>query len=148
LNAYNIEIVSAGFSPDAKTHNRHPPSTIEELERRYRQAKDPVERSHYQIIWLLAQGKPTEEVATVTGYSRTWIYELVRGYNQVGATMLGDLRHQNPGAAPKFTDVQQANLLQALRGTAPDGGLWNGRKVADYLRDIKSVYSDYDKSRE
>jgi len=112
---------------------------IEELERRYRQAKDPVERSHYQIIWLLAQGKPTEEVATVTGYSRTWIYELVRGYNQVGATMLGDLRHQNPGAAPKFTDVQQANLLQALRGTAPDGGLWNGRKVADYLSELLGI---------
>lgn len=100
---------------------------IEELEHRYRQAKDPVERSHYQIIWLLAQGKPTEEVATVMGYSRTWIYELVRGYNHVGPTMLGDLRHQNPGAAPKLTDVCCANLLQAVRGTAPDGGLWNGR---------------------
>jgi hypothetical protein len=42
---------------------------VEELERRYRQAKDPIERSHYQIIWLLAQGKPSEEVAAVTGYS-------------------------------------------------------------------------------
>ena len=30
---------------------------IEELEQRYRQAKDGVERSHYQIIWLLAQGR-------------------------------------------------------------------------------------------
>jgi transposase len=80
-----------------------------------------VERSHYQIIWLLAQGKPTEEVATVTGYSRTWIYELVRGYNQVGATMLGDLRHQNPGAAPKFTDVQQANLYKHY-GELPQTG--------------------------
>ncbi len=29
--------------------------------------------------------------------------------------------------------MQQANLLQALRGPAPDGGLWNGRKVGDYL---------------
>ncbi len=32
-----------------------------ELATRYRQAKDPVERNHYQIIWLLAQGRPTEE---------------------------------------------------------------------------------------
>jgi hypothetical protein len=30
------------------------------LEPLYRQAKDSVERSHYQIIWLLAQGKRTE----------------------------------------------------------------------------------------
>jgi len=39
----------------------------EELESRYRHAKDPVERSHYQIIWLLACGRPTEEVAAITG---------------------------------------------------------------------------------
>jgi hypothetical protein len=35
--------------------------TVEQLEKHYRQAKDGVERSHYQIIWLLAQGKRTEE---------------------------------------------------------------------------------------
>ncbi len=53
--------------------------SIEELDQRYRQAKEVIERSHYQIIWLLAQGKRTEEVVEVTGYSRNWIYELVRG---------------------------------------------------------------------
>ncbi|WP_081431257.1 helix-turn-helix domain-containing protein [Moorena bouillonii] len=41
-------------------------------------------RSHYQIIWLLAQGLPTSEVVAVTGYSRDWIYELVRSYNRLG----------------------------------------------------------------
>ena len=56
-----------------------PHLSLEELENRYRQAKDPVERSHYQIIWLLAQGRQTEEVAAVMGYSRSWIYELVWG---------------------------------------------------------------------
>jgi len=47
---------------------------LDELEARYRQAIDPVEACHYQIIWLLAQGRPTDEVAVVTGYSRSWIY--------------------------------------------------------------------------
>lgn len=51
-------------------------------------------------------------------------------------TVLGDARHQNPGPEPKLDDVCCANLLQALRGVAPDGGLWNGRKVADYLSDL------------
>ena len=51
----------------------------DELQSRYRQASDPVERSHYQIIWLLASGKSPREVAAVTGYSRHWIYELVWG---------------------------------------------------------------------
>jgi transposase len=112
-----------------------PHLTIDELEQRYRQASDGIERSHYQIIWLLAQGRSTKEVAAVTGYSRDWIYELVRSYNRVGVAGLGDLRCHNPGGTPKLNDVQQAQLLEALRSPAPDGGLWNGRKVADYLRE-------------
>jgi hypothetical protein len=50
-----------------------PHLTIDELEQRYRQTTEPIERSHYQIIWLLAQGRLTEEVAAVTGYGRDWI---------------------------------------------------------------------------
>ena len=30
-------------------------------------------------------------------------------------------------------DLQRAQLWQVLSGPAPDGGLWNGRKVADWL---------------
>lgn len=75
----------------------------------------------------------------VTGYSRSWIYELVRSYNRMGAEALGDLRRHNPGAVPKLDDVQQVNPLQAIRGPAPDGGLWNGRKVADYLSQVLGV---------
>ncbi len=122
-----------------------PHLSLDELENRYRQAKEPVQRSHYQIIWLLASGRPTEEVAAITSYSRNWIYELVWGYNRVGPETLGDGRHQNRGPKPKLDDVQQALVLQALRGPAPDGGLWNGpegiaspapRKVADYLSEL------------
>jgi transposase len=120
--------------PKRLTVNPH--LTLDELEQRYRSAKTVSERSHYQILWLLGQGKPSEEVAAVTGYSRSWIYELVRSYNSMGAEALGDLRRHNPGAKPKLDDVQQANLLQAIRGPAPDGGLWNGRKVADYLSQV------------
>ncbi|MGF1489593.1 MAG: hypothetical protein ACFBSE_21085 [Prochloraceae cyanobacterium] len=34
---------------------------IEDLQQKYRQSLDPVARSHYQIIWLLAQGKKVKE---------------------------------------------------------------------------------------
>lgn len=108
----------------------------EELEQRYRQSKDPVERSHYQILWLLAQGKTPQQVSEVTGYSRNWIYELVWGYNRDGVESLGDGRHQNPGATPLLDAQQQANLIQVLREPAPDGGLWNGPKVAAYLSEV------------
>ena len=79
-----------------------PHLSLDELETCYRRAKDPVERSHYQIIWLLATGRPTEEVAAVTGYSRNWIYELVWGYNRQGPESLGDGQHQNLGGEPQL----------------------------------------------
>jgi len=110
-----------------------PRLSLEELENRYRQAKDPVERSHYQIIWLLAQGRPSEEVASITGYSRSWIYELVWGYNRIGPDTLGDKRHEHPGAEPLLDESQQVLLRQALQSPPSDGGRWNGAKVADWM---------------
>jgi hypothetical protein len=48
-------------------------ASTEELEHRYRKAKDPAERSHLQIVWLLSEGRTTEEVCQVTGYSPGWV---------------------------------------------------------------------------
>lgn len=53
----------------------------EELENHYRKAHDPVLRSHYQILWLISEGKTTTQVMEVTGYSRGWIQQLARRYN-------------------------------------------------------------------
>ena len=89
--------------------------TIEQLEQYYRQAKDGVESRQYQIIWLLAQGKKTLEVEEITGYSRTWMYALVKRYNAGGIEGLGDRRNQNPGTKPLIDDVEQAQLWQALQ---------------------------------
>jgi transposase len=111
----------------------HPHLSPEDLEARYRQAKDPVERSHYQIIWLLSQGRPSEEVASITGYSRSWIYELVWGYNRVGPETLGDKRHDLPGAEPLLNEAQQIALLAALEQPPESGGRWNGSKVAAWM---------------
>jgi hypothetical protein len=45
-----------------------PHLSVEELQSHYRRAADPIERTRYQIIWLLAKGVVTEEVVSVTGY--------------------------------------------------------------------------------
>jgi hypothetical protein len=50
-----------------------------------RQAKEGIESRQYQIIWLVAQGKKTEEIEEITGYSRTWMYALVKRYNKLGS---------------------------------------------------------------
>ncbi len=84
-------------------------------------------------IRLLAVGKKTEEVSSITGYSRNWIYCVVRRYNSSGVKAIGDRRQCNYGTNNILDDLEQAQLWQVLQGEAPDGGLWNGRKVADYL---------------
>jgi transposase len=107
----------------------------EELEDRYRKARDPVERSHYQILWLISEGKTTTQVMEVTGYSRGWIQQLARRYNAHGPEALGDRRHQNPGARDRalLTAEQREELAEALRKPPKDGGMWNSRKVGEWI---------------
>ena len=109
-----------------------PHLTITELEARSRGAGDPVARSQWQILWLLASGMPTAEVARVTGYAVHWIQELARRYRE-GPDAIGDRRHGNPGATPLLSPEQQAQLRTALAGPAPDGGVWSCRSVAGWM---------------
>jgi transposase len=112
-----------------------PHLSVVELERRYRGARDPVARSHWQIVWLLARGSPTAEVARATGYSPNWVREVARRYREGGPAGLGDRRHANPGGAPLLDAARQEELRAALAGPAPDGGLWTCRQVAAWIGD-------------
>jgi transposase len=106
--------------------------SLEELEQRYRRADDPVARSQWQMLWLLAGGMPTAEVARVTSYSVRWVQEIARRY-RAGAEAIRDHRHTNPGAPPLLDAAQQAQLQAALGGPAPDGGIWTCRSVAMWM---------------
>ena len=82
---------------------------------------------------LLAQGKKTEDVSSITGYSRNWIYCVVRRYNSSGIARVGARRRGNYGTNSILDDLELTKLWQALQGEGSDGGLWNGPKVADCL---------------
>ena len=108
------------------------------MEHRYRKAKDPVERSHHQIVWLLSEGKTTREVCEVTGYSPGWVRQIARRYNERGVEGLGDGRHFNPGAKERalLDEAGEAELLEALQEPPPasvGGGMWSGPKVARWI---------------
>jgi len=107
--------------------------TLHELATRYRKAKDPVVRSHWQAIWLLAQGWASAQVATITGYTVNWVRTLARRYNHLGPAGLEDRRHRNPGAAGLLSAAQRAALLAALEQPPPDGGVWTGPKAAAWM---------------
>jgi transposase len=105
----------------------------EELEQRYRAAGDPVARSQWQIVWLLALGEPSERVAAVTGYSLTWVRTVARRYHADGAAGIGDRRHATRGGPRLLTPEQEAALEWALEGAAPGGGRWTAAKVAAWM---------------
>jgi transposase len=110
-----------------------PHLALGELERRYRRATDAVARSQWQMVWLLAGGAPTAEVAGVTGYSVNWVREIARRYREEGPAGIGDRRHGNPGAAPLLDAAQQERLRAALAGPAPNGDVWTCRGVAAWM---------------
>ena len=45
--------------------------STQELLNRYRNASNVIEKSHYQVIWLLSTGKTIKQVAETTNYTQT-----------------------------------------------------------------------------
>lgn len=117
--------------PRCLTVTPHLPA--DEVERRYRASHDPVERSHWHMVWLLAGGHHVPAVATLTGYTETWVRTILHRYNAEGPAGLADRRHANPGHAPLLSPELREELRAALAEPPADGGLWTGRKVAAWM---------------
>src|SRR5215208_6153427 len=92
-----------------------------ELGQRHRAARQPIERSHLQIVWLVSQGRSEREVALVTGHGRRWIAEIVRRYNAAGPAGLGDRRNRSAGAKSLLDEPDKAALDAALAAPPAEG---------------------------
>lgn len=113
-----------------------PHLSVDALHTRYRHAHDPVTRSHWHIIWLVAQGHRIPEVATLVGYSPNWVREIVRRYNAAGPDAVGDQRAAHRGGNPPLlSPALREALAAALEGPAPDGGVWTCHAVAAWMAD-------------
>jgi transposase len=109
-------------------------ASLEELEEGYRQAKDPVERSHWQIIWLFHQYQDAYVVSELTAYCADWVRKLVKRYNQEGIKSLEDLRHKNLGNPRLLSAEQQQALESALLEKTKGKSLWTGTEVAAWVK--------------
>ncbi len=109
--------------------------SVADLERRYRSASEGMERSHWQIIWRLAQGHPAYEVAPMTGYSADWIGQIARRCNDEGEEGLVNHRKRSRPSphALLATPAHRDELRAALADPAPQGDVWNSRTVAAWL---------------
>ena len=106
---------------------------LDELETRYRAARDATEARHIQAVWLLAQGRTVLEVAEVLAFVPRWVEELAARYNACGPAALGDQRRRNGRAASLLTKDVLAALAERVRTPPDDGGLWSGPKVAAWM---------------
>src|ERR687893_2145009 len=106
---------------------------VEELEARYRAARDATEARHFQAVWLLARGRTVLEAAEVLAFAPRWVEELAARYNAFGPDALGDGRRRNGRTASLLTPALLAALAKRVRRPPDDGGLWTGRKVAAWM---------------
>jgi winged helix-turn helix protein len=107
--------------------------STDELEARFRASSSVVERTHFQVIWLLSKGRTIGETAEVTAISERWVSKLAERYARHGAGALGDLRRGNRGARPLLSDDDLEALRERLRRPPDDGGQWSGPKVARWI---------------
>ena len=96
-------------------------------------AAEANERRHRRVIDLLAEGRPLAEIEAATGCRPRTIRQIAQRYREVGPEALVDRRQRSSGAAPLLPVEQQRELGQALQGAPPEGGAWNGPKVARWI---------------
>src|SRR5258705_468302 len=101
--------------------------SVDELERRYRAAKEPHERSWWQILWLLARGQLAKDIAASTGYSRYWIGQLAKRYNAEGAEGMRNRQYTHSHRAAPLLAPEQ--LLSVRRFAAGSRHPASGRTV-------------------
>ena len=108
---------------------------MEVVKQRYLECECLRERTHWHIIWLLADSthpRTPRQVAEIVGCTPDWVRKLLKRYNAQGEAALRDKRKDNKGQ--RFLDeTQQAALEAALSAPPADGGLWTGPKVAAWI---------------
>jgi transposase len=109
--------------------------TPEELRERYRKASEPVERTHWHIVWLMKEGYTPKEVAERVGYTAPWVRTIVGRSNRTGEQGISNHRLTLPGAKPEFRPEQQRELDDVLQQKPSDDGLWSGPKVALWMQE-------------
>ena len=106
--------------------------------RRYRACRRGVEKTHWQLLWLLTRPErplaPAQAAAQV-GPTAVWARAILKRWNAAGPDGLADRRVGACGGRSKLTSDQHIDLRAALQQPPPDGGLWTGPKVARYVRD-------------
>jgi hypothetical protein len=85
--------------------------TLNELWRRAKKAKDPMEKDRFLAVYHAKRGLTAKGIARLIPNTPRWVQATVRRYNLEGPEALKDKRHQNPGQKPKLTPEERMRVL-------------------------------------
>ena len=99
--------------------------------RQMRRVRDVAMKTRYQIVWLYAQGRGCDEVASALGCARSTASRVARRYETMGEAGLLDGRKEPK--TEKVTDDAAAALCDLLEGTPQDFGWRRARWTRELL---------------
>lgn len=111
----------------------------EKITQNYRSCKNPIEKTRWHLIWLMANPQKSvsvKEAAKTVNFCQRWARTLVNRYNEEGSKGLIDKRKNNKGQEPVLNKKQKKELRKIiLSGKPPDKGLWTSVKVANWIEE-------------
>ncbi len=114
-----------------------PHLSSEELQDRYRKAKDPVEVRRWHLLWKVSQGWSCKDSAWAVGLNYDYARRFIRKYNEIGEEAVPNQRPKNSqgkGGGNRLLNTEQLNRLKETLTQKPqDKGLWTGPKVARWM---------------
>lgn len=107
----------------------------EELKARYQTATAPVKLRRWHLLWLVSQQWYVLKSAAAVGVSYAYARKIGHQYNQHGTKTIANRRRGRQVArrALRCINSNARSKTQALQDAAPDGGIWSGPKVAQWI---------------
>jgi transposase len=109
--------------------------SCEALKQNYLSSVDKIERRRWHLLWLVREGWTIKQAAEVVGMNYDYARACVKEYNERGAEAVRNKHKGKQGRQAKalLSQSQVKALRQRLQSPPPDGGLWTGPKVAQWI---------------
>ena len=105
-----------------------------ELKARYQNSTDPVESQRWHLLGLVSQQWYLLDAAQSIGVSYSYARKVVYADNKDGVKAIANGRRGRSMVSRALLNAQQqAELDEALQSPPPDGGIWSGPKVAQWI---------------
>lgn len=105
-----------------------------ELKARYQNSTDPVESRRWHLLGLVSQQWYLLDAAQSIGVSYSYARKVVYANNKDGVKAIAKGRRGRSMVSRALLNAQQqAELDEALQSPPPDGGIWSGPKVAQWI---------------